>query len=130
MIKVATHLMFQGDAADAIELYASVFSDFSILTIEKYKTDEGGAPGTIKIAKIAFGNQNLIVIDSPVSHKFNFTPSVSIFVDFHSAQELEHAFGRLSDRGEVMMPLNDYGFSQKFGWLSDRFGVSWQLNLP
>jgi len=43
--------------------------------------------------------------------------------------ELEGAFGRLSEGGEVLMPLDDYGFSARFGWVRDRFGPSWQLNL-
>jgi len=39
-------------------------------------------------------------------------------------------FGALADGGETLMPLDDYGSSRRFGWISDRFGVSWQLNLP
>ncbi len=54
---------------------------------------------------------------------------MSIFVDCESPAELERVFAALSDGGEVLMPLDDYGFSQRFGWTNDRFGVSWQLNL-
>jgi uncharacterized glyoxalase superfamily protein PhnB len=43
--------------------------------------------------------------------------------------ELEAAFAALADGGQVFMPLDNYGFSTRFGWLSDRYGVSWQLNL-
>lgn len=43
--------------------------------------------------------------------------------------ELDRAFARLSEGGQVLMPVGNYGFSSKFGWVSDRFGVSWQLNL-
>ncbi|MBD1915291.1 VOC family protein [Phormidium sp. FACHB-322] len=43
--------------------------------------------------------------------------------------ELQRAFEQLSFGGEVLMPLDDYGFSQRFSWVNDRFGVSWQLNL-
>ena len=50
-------------------------------------------------------------------------------VDFDSAAELERVFAMLADGGQVLMPLDDYGFSKRFGWLNDRFGVSWQLNL-
>jgi uncharacterized glyoxalase superfamily protein PhnB len=55
---------------------------------------------------------------------------VSLFVDFASADELDAAFATLAKGGMVYMPLNNYGFSRRFGWCSDRFGVSWQLNLP
>jgi len=55
---------------------------------------------------------------------------VPLFVDCDDADELDTLFARLSQDGSVMMPPDDYGFSQKFGWVSDRFGGSWQLNLP
>jgi predicted 3-demethylubiquinone-9 3-methyltransferase (glyoxalase superfamily) len=58
-----------------------------------------------------------------------FTPASSTFVDFDSVAELERVFGILSEGCQVLMPLDNYGFSQRFGWLNDRFGVSWQLNL-
>jgi predicted 3-demethylubiquinone-9 3-methyltransferase (glyoxalase superfamily) len=59
-----------------------------------------------------------------------FTPAVSIHIDCEDLQEIGRLFTALSETGEVLMPLDNYGFSEKFGWVSDRFGVSWQLNLP
>ncbi len=59
-----------------------------------------------------------------------FTPSTSHFVDCDDAQELREAFRKLSEEGEGLMELANYGFSTEFGWVNDRFGVSWQLNLP
>jgi len=70
------------------------------------------------------------VIDSPAVHEFDFTPSISLFVDFDDQNALETTFAHLSEGGTIMMPLDDYGFSTRFGWLADKFGVSWQLNLP
>lgn len=67
--------------------------------------------------------------DSPIEHDSSFTPSCSIFVEFDSVAELDRVFGALSEDGQILMPLDDYGFSQRFGWLNDRFGVSWQLSL-
>ena len=66
----------------------------------------------------------------PLKHAFTFTPSISLFVDCESEAELERVFTQVSAGGVVLMPVGNYGFSTKFGWLSDRFGVSWQLNLP
>ena len=54
---------------------------------------------------------------------------MSLFVDCDSEQQLDEAFAALSDGGAVLMALQEYAFSPKFGWLADRFGVSWQLNL-
>jgi predicted 3-demethylubiquinone-9 3-methyltransferase (glyoxalase superfamily) len=72
----------------------------------------------------------VLFTDSFVSHGFSFTPSFSLFVDCESEAELERIFAALSDGGAVLMPLGDYGFSRRFGWTNDRFGVSWQVNLP
>jgi len=127
---VATHLMFTGDATAALELYASVFAEFRVQHIEHYGAGEAGAAGSVRRADILFGEHRIIAIDSPVKHAFTFTPSVSLFVDLDSAATLDAAFARLSQGGQVYMPIANYGFSQRFGWCSDRFGVSWQLNLP
>ncbi len=54
---------------------------------------------------------------------------MSLFVDCDTADELRRVTSALSEGGEVLMPLGDYGFSREFAWVSDRFGVSWQLNL-
>jgi predicted 3-demethylubiquinone-9 3-methyltransferase (glyoxalase superfamily) len=72
----------------------------------------------------------VLASDSPVKHAFDFTPSLSFFVDCTSDEEQRRLFAELSDGGAVMMPLDDYGFSKRFAWVADRFGVSWQLNLP
>lgn len=122
--------MFQdGKAQPALDLYASVFPRFMIASTEKYGPADR-TPGLIKIARVDFDGHQLIVIDSPVPHGFDFTPSMSLFVDFDQAADLDRAFQRLSEGGDVKMPLADYGFSARFGWLTDPFGVSWQLNLP
>lgn len=130
MTHVSTHLMFQGIANEALDTYSTVFSDFIVEGVTKYGNNEPGKPGTIKQALVSFAGHRLIVIDSPPVHKFDFTPSMSLFVDFKSEDVLESVFAKLSEDGEIMMPLDNYGFSKRFGWLSDRFGVSWQLNLP
>jgi predicted 3-demethylubiquinone-9 3-methyltransferase (glyoxalase superfamily) len=127
---VATHLMFAGDASAALALYAAVFSEFSLDSIERYGSGEAGAEGTVRRADVTFGQHRIVVIDSPVKHAFTFTPATSLFVEFDSASALDSAFTQLAQDGQIFMPIADYGFSQRFGWCSDRFGVSWQLNLP
>jgi len=73
--------------------------------------------------------QTVLCTDSPSAHGFAFTPSFSFFVACTSGEEQERLAAALGDGGSVMMPLDNSGFSQRFTWLSDRFGVSWQLNL-
>lgn len=69
-------------------------------------------------------------IDSNIKHGFSFTPSFSIYVTCNTEDEIQNLYQRLNEGGQALMPLDDYGFIKKFGWLNDRFGVSWQLNLP
>ena len=130
MVSVKTHLMFQGDGDAALSLYQSVFPDFQVESVERYGEEDGGKNGTLKDARISFAGHNLIIFDSPTPHEFDFTPSVSIFVDFDRFDVMIAAFEALSEGGQIMMPPDDYGFSTQFAWIADRFGVSWQLNLP
>ena len=127
--QVTPFLMFTGDAERAIELYTSLFDDARVLTLTRHGADGPGVAGTVQQATFSLAGQVFRCFDSPPVHDFTFTPSFSIFVDAGSAEELERLFAGLSDGGGVLMPLDDYGFSRRFGWVNDRFGVSWQLNL-
>lgn len=130
MTAVSTHIMFQGNAVEALALYAAIFPSFKTIAREDYGTEELGPEGTVKMATIDFNGAVLQVMDSPIPHDFDFTPSMSLFVDCDDLDTLRTVFEALSEGGEVMMPLNNYGFSRQFGWCKDRFGLSWQINLP
>jgi predicted 3-demethylubiquinone-9 3-methyltransferase (glyoxalase superfamily) len=124
-------LMFQGGVAQAaLDLYFATFPDSCMVTVQHYGSGEPGPSGTIKVAIFTLCGREFMCSDSPIRHNFSFTPSSSTFVDFDSVAELDRAFELLSKGGSVLMPLGDYGFSKRFGWLADQFGVSWQLNLP
>ncbi len=60
----------------------------------------------------------------------SFTPSISMFVTCESDAQVEKLAAKLGEGGSFLMPLNNYGFSKKFAWVNDRYGVSWQINLP
>jgi len=122
-------LMFDGSAEQAMNLYVSLFRESGITRVEFYGPGEPGAEGSIKRADFKVAGQDLICIDSPVKHAFNFTPSLSLFVECENAAEFESVFGKLSLNGTVLMPPDNYGFSARFAWFNDRFGVSWQLNV-
>lgn len=134
MQKTNTFLMFTGancgKAEEAIKFYISLFKNSKIVRIEYYKADEpSGREGLVKMARFTLAGQEYMASENTYDHKFNFTPSVSIFVNCENEEEIERLFKKLSEGGGVMMELNDYGFSKKFGWVADRYGVSWQLNL-
>jgi predicted 3-demethylubiquinone-9 3-methyltransferase (glyoxalase superfamily) len=63
-------------------------------------------------------------IDAPVKQPFTFTPAMSLVVERTSEAELDTLFADLSDGGQILVPLDAYPFSKRFGWLTDRYGVS------
>jgi predicted 3-demethylubiquinone-9 3-methyltransferase (glyoxalase superfamily) len=125
----ATQLMFEGDAEQAMTFYLSLFSDSALVSIERYGPGQPGQEGSVKRAEFRLGTHALACIDSPAKHAFTFTPSVSLFIECESTDELDRLFSALAAGGTELMPLANYGFSKRFGWVADRFGVSWQLNL-
>jgi predicted 3-demethylubiquinone-9 3-methyltransferase (glyoxalase superfamily) len=128
---VRTFLTFQGAAAGAaLDLYRDVFDDFELTAIEHYGPGEPGPEGTVKVATFRLLGGEFSCADSPVRHAWDFTPAVSLWIDCVDDAELQRLFDLLGEGGTVFMPLDDYGFSARFGWVGDRFGVTWQLNLP
>lgn len=131
MEKVTPFLMFQeGKAEEAMNFYTALIEGSAITNIIRYGANESGDEGTVMQATFTLKGQEFMCIDSNVKHQFSFTPSFSIFVTCSTEEELDNIYQKLSEGGKALMPLGDYGFSKKFGWLNDRFGVSWQLNLP
>jgi len=130
MKKVASFLMFEGNAEEAMNYYVSLIEDSSVTSIVRYGPEGPGAEGSVVQATFTLKGQEFMCIDSHVKHAFTFTPSFSIFVTCDTEDELDRLYGELSAGGKALMPLGNYGFSTKFGWIVDKFGVSWQVNLP
>ena len=129
MQRFTPFLMFTGRAEEAMNLYTSLFENSKILGITRYGPKEAGAEGTVVHATFTLNGQKYMCIDSSVHHDFDFTPSFSIHVQFESEAEIDRVFAGLTQGGNVHMPLGRYPLSKKYAWLSDRFGVSWQLDL-
>jgi len=128
---VRTFLTFQdGEATAALDLYADVFHDFEITTIAHYGAAGPGPEGTVMSAQFRLAGGDFSCADSPVDHAWGFTPAISLWVDCDNEEEQTRIFDQLAAGGEVFMPLDDYGFSSRFGWVGDPHGVTWQLNLP
>lgn len=131
MTKVTPFLMFQeGNAEEAMNYYTSLIEDSEITSITRYGVNGPGDEGTVMQATFTLKGQEFMCIDSHVKHQFSFTPSFSIFITCDTEEELSNLYEQLIEGGQALMPLDNYGFSKKFGWVNDRFGVSWQLNLP
>jgi len=129
MQKFTTFLMFTGQAEAAMKLYTSLFKQSAIVNITRYGSNDMGAEGTVQHAIFTLNGQEFMAIDSNAVHAFTFTPSMSLYVRCENEAEIDRVFAALSAGGQILMPLDQYPFSKKFGWLADRFGVSWQLSL-
>ncbi|MEC1261565.1 VOC family protein [Bacillus swezeyi] len=129
MTKVTPFLMFQGHAEKAMNTYISLIEDSEMKSLVRYGADEQGKKGSVKHGVFSLKGQEFMCIDSPVEHDFTFTPSFSMFLTCDTEAEIDRFYQELARGGEVLMPLGDYGFSQKFGWIVDQFGISWQIDL-
>ncbi len=135
MNSILTCLLFVSDQAgkaeEAITLYTTVFAGSEITSIERYGADngDGETEGSIKAARFTLNGVEHVAMDSRRRHEVTFTPATSFLVECESKAEFEKTYQALSDGGVELMPPDDYGFSKKFVWLNDRYGVSWQLNL-
>lgn len=128
--RVLTSLTFQqNDAEDAMNFYVGLFDGAEIIRVDRWGEQAAEREGSIMQAVFELKGHHFMVSDSPPIHDWDFSPAVSIYVDFESDEEIEEVYSGLSENGEVAMPLDNYGFSRKFAWVIDQFGVSWQLNL-
>lgn len=130
---VTPFLMFQsGHCEAALELYVATIPDSRIIDLVRWGAAGPGGPaaeGQVMLARVSIGGLEVKCSDTPIKHAFDFTPSSSLFVECVSQEEQDRIAAALAEGGQWLMGLNNYGFSQRFGWLNDRFGVSWQLNL-
>jgi predicted 3-demethylubiquinone-9 3-methyltransferase (glyoxalase superfamily) len=120
--------MFVGDqsgrADEAMDLYAVAFPGSKVLHVQRAADN-----AHVEYARMQIAGADLVLMDSPAPHQFGFTPAVSLFADLDDEGAVDSAWEALSEGGTVLMPLQAYSFSPRFGWCSDRFGVSWQLRL-
>lgn len=129
-MRATPFLMFEGQAEEAMKFYISLFDDGEIVDIKRYGPEGPGAEGTVYKARFRLAGLDVLCIDSPAKHAFGFTPSFSFFIDCETEQQLDKLISAFGTDGKALMPPDNYGFSRKFAWINDRFGVSWQLNLP
>lgn len=115
-------LMFQGQARDALEFYARAAPGLKVMMLET-ATD-----GMVARARFALAGLEVMVFDSPPVHDFGFTPSFSIFLTVDGPQEVDPLADALAEGGKVLMPAGAYPFAQRYAWVQDRFGVSWQIS--
>lgn len=127
--KITPFLMFSGQAEEALNYYLSIFDRSEVISMKRYGPNEDGAEGSVRHATFALNGQQFMCIDSNVQHPFTFTPAISFFVACDTEAEIDRLFQGLSRGGQTLMPLGTYPFSKKFGWVADKYGATWQLQL-
>jgi predicted 3-demethylubiquinone-9 3-methyltransferase (glyoxalase superfamily) len=122
-------LWFDNNAEEAANFYASVFKNARVKTTTRYSEEVAKATGQPKgsVMTVAFqieGMDFAAINGGPV---FNFTPAISFMINCRTRQKIDDLWTRLSDGGNIMMEIGEYPFSERYGWVQDKFGVSWQL---
>lgn len=119
--KITPCLWFDGMAEEAAEFYVSIFENSSICHVTKF--------GGEKAVTVAFSLGGYKVVGLNGGPQFKFTPAVSFFVMCETADEIDSLWAKITDGGGVMMPLDAYEWSERYGWGIDKFGLTWQLML-
>lgn len=120
MTTLTPQIMFQGQMSEALALWGKAFADMTVMP----KMQDGDR---LVLAEVTIAGQTLAVFDSAPVHDFGFTPAISLALQCDSAEEVDAIFAVLSEGGTVRMSLGAYDFSERYAWIDDRFGVSWQL---
>lgn len=122
MQKIVPHLWFDTEAKEAARFYTSVFPDSAILS---EVTMHGTPSGSIDIVTVNLsGNEFMLLSAGPY---FKFTPAISFTIVCASLEETDRFWSALIAGGTALMPLDAYPFSDRFGWVQDKYGLSWQV---
>jgi predicted 3-demethylubiquinone-9 3-methyltransferase (glyoxalase superfamily) len=130
MPKITPHLWFDTQAKDAAAFYSNVFPDSEVINVTTLRDTPSGDCDVVSFT--VWGHNFMAISAGPL---FEINPSISFFVNFDpdsvpdAAQALDRVWAQLADGGNALMPLGEYPFSKRYGWVADRYGVSWQLIL-
>lgn len=122
MQKITPHLWLERDAGEAAAFYASVFGS---APPQQRVTLDNTPSGTVEIVNVGLHGQTFTLLAA--GPLFRFTPAVSFLVLCGTAGEVDELWQRLAEGGAPMMELGSYPFSERYGWIQDRYGLSWQL---
>lgn len=129
MQKIVPHLWFDQQAQEAATFYTDVFQSTRAEPASFYTdvgTDiHGQKEGTVMTVEFELEGLDFIALNG--GPHFTFTPAVSFMVNCPTKDEVDGLWAKLSDGGTVLMPLDSYPFSPRYGWIQDKYGLSWQL---
>jgi len=129
--KITPNLWFDGVGEDAARFYTNLFPDSTIGKIYRFGKEgaeiHGNPDGAVMNVEFSLAGQPFLALNGGPLFKFN--PSISFFVICETEKEINNLWNALVEGGEIMMPLDQYDWSERYGWLNDKFGLSWQLML-
>ena len=128
MGKVINFLLFNGIAEEAILFYTSLFRDSANSSIACYDDPATELSGKIRHCLFVPKVQEFLGMDNSSKPGYAFTPAVSFLVRCEEEEEVNIYFEAISKGGKIYMPLGSYPFCKKFGWVEDKYGLSWQLH--
>jgi predicted 3-demethylubiquinone-9 3-methyltransferase (glyoxalase superfamily) len=122
MQKIAPHLWFDKEAKEATGFYTSLFENSKITSLT---TLHNTPSGDCDVVSFELARQPFMAISAGPLFKFN--PSISFHVKCKTTAEVDTLWAKLSERGKVLMELGRYPWSERFGWVQDKYGLSWQV---
>ena len=122
--RITPHLWFDKEARDAARFYASAFKDSQIRNTTVLHNTPSGSVDIVTVELL--GQEFMLISAGPL---FKFTPAASFLVACRTKDEVEALWKKLSEGGSALMELGEYPFSEKYGWVQDRYGLSWQVML-
>lgn len=133
--KITPNLWFDGNAKEAVDFYISVIPDTKVITTSHYpKSEEDGLADfqldlAGKVLTVDFEMMGFRFVAINAGPEFTPNPSISFFITLDSKAEMDELWGKLVDGGKELMALGKYPFSEYYGWVQDKYNVSWQLIL-
>lgn len=123
MQKITPNLWFDKEAKEAAAFYASLFQNSKVKNVT---TITGTPSGDCDIVTFKLSGLDFMAVSAGPYFKLN--PSISLFVVFDNEAEIEAVWNKLIEGGKTLMPYNSYPWAHKYGWLQDKYGLSWQLS--
>ena len=127
---ISNGLWFDSQAEEAAKFYTSVFHGSKIGDIVRYGKEgleiHRRPEGSVMAVEFELSGEKFVAING--GPLFTFNPSVSYFVVCETMEETDNTWHTLLEGGSVLMPYQQYEWSEKYGWLTDRYGLSWQIS--
>jgi predicted 3-demethylubiquinone-9 3-methyltransferase (glyoxalase superfamily) len=128
---ISNGLWFDSQAEEAAKFYTSVFPDSKVGDIVRYGKEgfeiHQRPEGSVMSVEFELAGENFVAING--GPLFTFNPSISFFVVCETMEESDRTWNELLKNGSVLMPYQKYDWSEKYGWLTDRYGLSWQISF-